>query len=69
VSRPGAYGTAAHWPAIARLIRHSDRWLIAWHPGPAHWSAERVTGSQIRYLAAHSLDDLADAIGRAEAGQ
>ncbi len=56
------YGTAAHWPAIARLLHRTDEWLIAYHPGLAYWSAERVTGTAIRYVCARSLDELADRI-------
>jgi len=62
-----AFPAAARWPAVARLIRAtSERWFIAYH-GP-WWSAERVTGPEIRYVCGHSLDELADAIDRAEAG-
>jgi len=56
------YGTAAHWPAIARLMRHAETWLIAYHPGLAYWSAERVTGTAVRYVCACRLDELADKI-------
>jgi len=66
---PGAFDTAAHWPALHRLIRHTDRWLIAWHGDGPHWSAERVTGSAIRYLCAHDLEELAVKIQAAEADQ
>jgi len=53
---------------VARLIRATgDRWFVAYHaPGP-YWSAERVTGPEIRYACGHSLEELADAIERAEA--
>ena len=58
---------AARWPAIARLIRHTDRRLIGYHADGAWWSAEQVTGTAVRFLAAYSLDELAERIGRAEA--
>ncbi len=63
-----AFPAAARWPAVARLIRATgDRWFVAYHaPGP-YWSAERVTGPEIRYACGHSLEELADAIERAEA--
>ena len=64
-----ASGTAAHLPALARLIRHTDRWLIGYHADGPWWSAERVSGTAVRYLAAHTLDELADKIGRAEAAR
>jgi len=60
-----AFPAAARWPAIARLMLHTEQWLVAWR-GP-WWSAEQVTGSKIRYVCGHSLDELADAIERAEA--
>ncbi len=58
-------GVAGRWPAIARLLPRTERWLIAWHG--SHWSAEQATGSANRYVCGHSLDELADAIERAEA--
>ena len=58
---------AAHWPAIARLLACTDRWFVEYHADGAWWSAERVTGSEVRYVCALSLDELADKIGRAEA--
>jgi hypothetical protein len=53
-------------PGLWRLIQATERgWLIEYHAGLC-WSAERAEGTAVRYLCAHSLDELADAIGRAE---
>jgi len=60
VSRPGL-------PALMRLVRHSERWLIAYHPEGPYWSAEHVEGSRVRYLCAADTRELAEAIDRAEA--
>jgi len=60
VSRPGL-------PALMRLVRHSERWLIAYHPEGPYWSAEHVEGSRVRYLWAADTAELADLIDGAEA--
>jgi len=50
-----------------RLVRHSERWLIAYHPEGPYWSAEHVGGSRVRYLCAADTRELAEAIDRADA--
>ena len=53
-------------PALARLVAHTERWLIRYHR-PGLWSAERAEGSRIRYLCGASEAELADLIDKAEA--
>ena len=52
-------------PALLRLIRATETWAIEFHP-PGFWTAEKVTGSRIHYLAGHDMTELADAIDAAE---
>ena len=52
---------------LLRLARYSDRWTILYHADLAYWSADHASGSQIRYLCAHTAAELAAKIGRAEA--
>ena len=54
-------------PALMRLIRATETWAIEFHPDGPNWSAEKRQGSAIRYVAASTTTELADAIDRAEA--
>ena len=49
-----------------RLLAYTDRWLIRQYCTPVHWSAERVTGTAIRYLVAGTLRELDDKLDAAE---
>ena len=52
--------------AMVRLIRAAETWAIEFHPEGPCWSAERREGTAIRYLAAATIAELADAIDAAE---
>ena len=52
--------------AVLRLIRHTERWAIDFHPDGGYWSAERAEGTAVRYVCGHTTGDLADRIDAAE---
>ncbi len=56
--------------AVLRLIWHTERWAIDFHPDGGYWSAERAdSDTAITYVCGHTTGELADRIDAAERGR
>jgi hypothetical protein len=72
---PGGHGKAAGTagaepPATTDLMQeYGKRWIIAYGPDLAVWTAERRSAARLRYFCARESGALAAKLAAAEAGQ